>query len=81
MAQSVQSLSAEERLEYYRHMAAHSLELSKSFTNDEAKAHHIDNAARWSALATEVQRQIERSEDAVPAMLDRGQDTYSRARR
>lgn len=81
LGQSIQSLSAEERLEYYRHMAGHCLELAKSFTNDEAKAHHIDSAARWSALATEVQRQIERAEDTVPAILDRRQENYSRARR
>lgn len=81
LGQPFESLPAEQRLEYYRHMAAHSLQMAQSSGNDDAKAHHIDSAARWSALATEVQRRIERADGAVPAILDNGKSSYSRARR
>lgn len=80
MGQSIEFLPAEQRLEYYRHMAAHSLHMAQLSGNDEAKAHYIDSAARWSALATEVQRQLERADGAVPAILDGRKGRYSRAR-
>ncbi|MGH6890182.1 MAG: hypothetical protein ACREHF_13475 [Rhizomicrobium sp.] len=62
-------------------MAAHALQMARSSRNDETKAHYIDSAARWSALATEVLRQLERADGAVPAILDRNWENYSRARR
>ena len=74
-------MPAEQRLDYYRQMAAHSLHLAQASGSDDAKAHYIDSAARWSALATEVQRQMERGEGAVPAMLDEPGFSHSRAQR
>lgn len=81
LGQSVESLSTEERLEYYRFMAAHSLHMAQLCADDESRAHYIDGAARWSALATEVQRQMERADGNIPAMLQDNKSSYSRARR
>lgn len=78
MGRSIELLPPEQRLEYYRQMAAHSLHLAQASGSDDAKAHYIDSAARWSALATEVQRQMERGEGSVPAMLDETGASYSR---
>jgi hypothetical protein len=81
LGQSIESLSAEQRLDHYRQMAAHSLQMAQSSSDDEIKAHYIDSAARWSALATEVQRQLERAEGAVPAIVPGNKSSYSRFRR
>jgi hypothetical protein len=58
VGQSDESLSPENRIAYYRGMAAEALRLAQASDEDSQKASYLDIAARWNALATEMERQI-----------------------
>jgi hypothetical protein len=55
LARSIQSLSAQERIEYYRAMSAEALRQAQATDHLRHKADSLDNAARWLALANEVE--------------------------
>jgi hypothetical protein len=55
LARSVQSLSAQERIDYYRAMSAEALRQAQATDHLEHRANSLDNAARWLALANEVE--------------------------
>ena len=63
MATFVQSLPPEERVEYYRAMAAEAFRHSQSSEAEDQKLASLDAAARWNALASEVEAQTERLAD------------------
>lgn len=55
MGRSVESLSARERVTYYRGMAAEALRLATSTADSDQKANFVNCAARWLSLAHEVE--------------------------
>ena len=55
MGRSFEALSASERVTYYRGMAAEALGLAKTTEDWDQKANFVDCAARWLALAHEVE--------------------------
>jgi hypothetical protein len=55
VGKSVESLSADERVAYYRGMASEALRLAMEAA-EEQKARLIDTAAHWLTLAIEVER-------------------------
>ena len=59
MGQSDESLSPGNRIAYYRGMAAEALRLAQAASDDTQKASYLDIAARWNALVTEMERDIE----------------------
>ena len=63
LGRSVETLSNAERIEYYRAMAELTLQLSQRTEKDERKAHYLDSASHWLALATEVESCSERLND------------------
>jgi hypothetical protein len=67
---SVESLPPEQRLKYYRAMAADALQQAQEAVTDEGRSAFLTTAAKWSALAAEVARQMESADtpaiDAVP---------------
>ena len=72
MGRSVEGLSSEERIAYYRAMSAEALHLARSTNHLTQKAGFLDNAAHWLALAHEVEHVAERlgqfpSADRTPA--------------
>ncbi len=68
MAVSVQSLPAEDRVAYYRAMAAESFRQSQICTTEKQKFGSLAAAARWHALAGEVEAQMERAADMPVSM-------------
>jgi hypothetical protein len=65
LGRSIENLPYAERIEYYRAMAALELQLSQRAEEDSQKAHYLDSAARWLALATEVESCSERLNDVL----------------
>lgn len=59
MGQSDESLPPGRRISYYRGMAAEALRLGQAASDDIQRASYLDIAARWNALATEMERGIE----------------------
>ena len=55
LARSFEALSARERVAYYRGMAAEALRLARAIDQSDQKASFVDCAARWLALAHEVE--------------------------
>jgi hypothetical protein len=66
VARSVEGLSPQERITYYRAMSAVALRLAQTSDDLVQKASFLDNAARRLALANEVENFTERMAD-LPA--------------
>jgi hypothetical protein len=66
LGQSIECLPAEERLHHYRDMAADTLRRAQESITADSKDAFVSMAARWSALAAEVERQMERDDKDVP---------------
>jgi hypothetical protein len=60
MEKSAAGLSPQERVIYYRDMAAESVRLAEAKSDPRIKANLLDNAARWNALANIVERRADR---------------------
>ena len=58
VGQSDESVRPGKRIAYYRGMAAEALRLAQAANDDAQKASYLDIAARWNALATEMERDI-----------------------
>lgn len=56
MGKSVEFLTPDERVAYYRGMAAESLRLSHVALDTDAISSFVTNAAQWTALAKRVER-------------------------
>ena len=65
MARSVEGLSPQERIVYYRAMSAVALRLAQASDDITQKASFLDNAASWLALANEVEHFAERIGDML----------------
>lgn len=63
MAQSDESLPPEERIAYYRGMAAEALRLAQAAKDEAQKASYVDIAARWKVLAAETERRMMRESE------------------
>ena len=55
LARSIESLPPLERIEYYRAKSAEALRQAQATDDLDHKANSLDNAARWLALANEVE--------------------------
>jgi hypothetical protein len=75
VGQSDESLPRERRIAYYRGMAAEALRLAQATNEETQKASYLDIAARWNALATEMEHQIEM--ESVDAGRDRKNESQS----
>jgi len=55
LGRAFEALSARERVAFYRGMAAEALRLARAIDATDQKASFVDCAARWLALAHEVE--------------------------
>ena len=63
VARSMEGLPSRERIAYYRAMSAVALRLAQTSDDVAQKASFLDNAARWLALANEVESFTDRRAD------------------
>lgn len=75
MAQSDESLPPEERIAYYRSMAAEALRLAQAAKDEAQKASYVDIAARWKVLAAETERRMMRDSEIRKSRSESEPDT------
>lgn len=60
MARSIDSLSDDERIAYYRRLALDALDKARNASTDANKAAFLDIAMSWMGIADEVRRVMDR---------------------